>query len=91
MTGSIGDDVPDVRALRERLGMSPAQLAQRLGVTLTTVVRWEDGASRPTRHLLRALRDLRARADAAPERDRRDRGGVHPSARRAGRCPVGPA
>lgn len=61
----MGDDIPDVRGLRERLGLSQAQFAQQLGVTLTTVARWEDGASRPTRHLLRALRDLVARADAA--------------------------
>ena len=57
------EKTPDVRALRERLGLSQTQLAHRLGVTLATVARWEAGTSRPARHLIRGLRDLAARAD----------------------------
>ncbi len=60
----ISESVPDIRVIRERLGLSQAQLAQRLGVTLTTVVRWEEGRGRPSRHLLHRLQELAVRAEA---------------------------
>ena len=36
-----------VRARREQLGLSQAQMAERLGVTLATVCRWENGEAIP--------------------------------------------
>ena len=41
VTGMTGDELRRVR--RERLGMSQAVLADRLGTTVTTVARWERG------------------------------------------------
>lgn len=39
----------DVRAFRERLGLSQQGLAQRLGVQRATVTRWENGSRRPSK------------------------------------------
>lgn len=47
-----------VRALRQRLGLTQVQLAERLGVTFTTVNRWENGVSRPSRLALLRLSEL---------------------------------
>jgi transcriptional regulator with XRE-family HTH domain len=41
-------EVPDqLRALRAKLGINQAELARRLGVTASTVARWESGQSKP--------------------------------------------
>lgn len=61
------DSTPDLKALRERLGLTQTQLAQRLGVTFVTVNRWENGATRPSRLALQKLRELAARAEAVGE------------------------
>lgn len=50
---------PDaIRHLRERMNLSQAKLAARLGVQTTTVWRWEHGESRPRRGQAAALRAL---------------------------------
>ena len=36
-----------IRQLRERLGMSMAELAEKMGVTVPTVSRWETGEALP--------------------------------------------
>jgi transcriptional regulator with XRE-family HTH domain len=49
----------DLRGRRHALGLSQVELAQRLGVSQTTITRWERGV--PILHpviLNRALRDL---------------------------------
>jgi len=51
-----------VRTLREALGMTQAQLAQRLHVDKLTVARWEWGKVRPRPATLRALDQLRRQA-----------------------------
>lgn len=43
MTGS------EVKALRVSLGMTQEDLAHELGVTVSTVNRWENGHTRPSR------------------------------------------
>lgn len=58
-------DLPDLRTLRQRLGLTQAQLAERVGVTFATVNRWENGGARPSRLALRRLRELAVRADEA--------------------------
>jgi DNA-binding transcriptional regulator YiaG len=40
---------PEVRALRRDLGMTQEDLAHELGVTVSTVNRWENGHTRPSR------------------------------------------
>jgi DNA-binding transcriptional regulator YiaG len=37
----------DIRALRRRLGLTQAAFAVRVGVPVTTVSRWENGAAVP--------------------------------------------
>jgi putative transcriptional regulator len=40
-------DVPDVRAIRERLGLSRAAFAERFGLALSAVRDWEQGLRLP--------------------------------------------
>jgi putative transcriptional regulator len=50
--------LPDVRALRLRLGLSQAEFAQRFGLSARTVQQWEQGRAipdRPARVLLRVI------------------------------------
>ena len=56
-----------IRTIRTRLGLTQADFAARIGVTTTTVSRWECGINRPTsRAHLRALDD--AVAESVAER-----------------------
>ena len=41
----------DVRALRDKLGLTQEQLADRLGTTKNTVARWERGEMIPTSYV----------------------------------------
>ncbi len=52
------DVEPDVRRIRAGLGLTQGQFAERLGVTLLTVHRWEAGKSRPQRIARDRLREL---------------------------------
>jgi len=50
---------PDaIRAARTRLGLTQAQLADRLNVPSNTVARWEQGNRTPTGLYAQALRQL---------------------------------
>lgn len=55
----------DVRALRERLGLTPAQFARLLGVHPSTVSRWESGRRYPTGGAIPAMRRLQRRQEGA--------------------------
>jgi type I restriction enzyme M protein len=70
-------DVPAVLgAVRAQLRLTQQQLAQRLGVSVATVSRWEGGANIPQQAALGAIRRLAAEAgvgdDGRPEVDPRD-------------------
>jgi len=54
-----------IKSLRTRLGLTQAQLAERLGVTFATVNRWENNASRPSKLALLRLGELEASVVAA--------------------------
>jgi DNA-binding transcriptional regulator YiaG len=41
-------DAAQIKKLRQRLGITQEALAHRLGVTLVTVNRWENGHVKPT-------------------------------------------
>ena len=57
----IPEDYPKrVKHLRERLGLTQTQLADRIGVSFATVNRWENSQSRPTRLAWRGIADLEA-------------------------------
>ncbi len=50
--------LPDVRAIRRRLGLSQARFAKRFGFSVRTVQEWEQGRAipdRPARILLRVI------------------------------------
>ncbi len=51
-----------IAALREALGLSQQEFAERIGVNKLTVSRWERGALRPGAASLDALRKLRRQA-----------------------------
>jgi putative transcriptional regulator len=54
----ITPKVPDVRALRRKLGLSQAQFASKFGFNLRTLQEWEQGRAlpdRPARILLRVI------------------------------------
>ena len=47
-----------IRQLRERLGMSMYELAEKMGVSVATVSRWETGEAVPVTGRLGALSDV---------------------------------
>ena len=50
--------VPNVKAIRQKLGLSQAEFAQRFGFSVRTVQQWEQGRTvpdRPARILLRVI------------------------------------
>ena len=54
----ITPSVPDVRAIRRKLGLSQAAFARRFGFSVRTVQEWEQGRAlpdRPARILLRVI------------------------------------
>ena len=60
-----GNDIPDnfsfyVKELRERLGLTQTQMAERIGVSFATVNRWENSQSRPRQLAWRRIVDLEA-------------------------------
>ena len=50
-----------VRSVRERLDLTQAQLAERIGVSFATVNRWENGQTKPARLAWRQILDLEAK------------------------------
>lgn len=57
-------DGSHISLLRRQLGMTQEEFAHALGVTVSTVNRWENGHIEPSRLARRALRDLEARLGA---------------------------
>jgi transcriptional regulator with XRE-family HTH domain len=47
-----------VRSLRERLQLSQERLAGRLGVTFTSVNRWENGHAKPSPLAMKQIEEL---------------------------------
>ena len=47
-----------IREVRGRLGLTQEKFAARLGVTLPTINRWENGRTKPSPLAVRTLRDL---------------------------------
>ena len=50
-----------VRSVRERLGLTQTQFAERIGVSFATVNRWENGQTRPARLAWRQILDSEAK------------------------------
>ena len=67
-------DGPDrIRSLREALRMTQEEFARELGVSFTTVSRWENGHGKPSRLAQKQLQDLADRHGIALDKNRRDR------------------
>ncbi len=48
----------DIKWLRHGLGLTQADFAHKLGVTVTSVNRWENGAAKPSRLALEKIEKL---------------------------------
>lgn len=59
----------DVRALRDALGMTQEEFAREVGVSFTTVSRWETGRGAPSRLARRQLEHLCDSLKAESSRD----------------------
>lgn len=62
-----GLDLPEIRLLREHLGLSQAEVAARTGYTIKTVQRWEGGRSVPKRAVFECLRPLQYGVEQATQ------------------------
>lgn len=47
-----------IKRLRESLNLSQEQFAQKLGCRRWSVIRWEQGTSRPHKMFIQAMREL---------------------------------
>jgi DNA-binding transcriptional regulator YiaG len=52
-----------IRSLREALQLTQEEFARELGVSFTTVSRWENGHGKPSRLAQRQLQELADRRD----------------------------
>jgi len=51
-----------IRELRSKLGLTQEQFAAKVGVTFSTVNRWESGKSKPSPLAMRQINELMERA-----------------------------
>jgi len=58
-------DAQRIRELRQRLMMTQEDFAHMIGVTFSTVNRWENGKSQPNRIAVRLLAGLEKKAKVA--------------------------
>ncbi|GAB6187532.1 helix-turn-helix domain-containing protein [Thermopirellula anaerolimosa] len=56
-----------VKELRQRLGLTQEQFAQRVGVTFGSVNHWENGKRKPQPFLLRRLLDIKEELEKREE------------------------
>jgi len=47
-----------IHQLREQLGLTSQEMSNRLGVSISTVSRWETGASKPSKLAVSRLEEL---------------------------------
>lgn len=56
----------EIISLRHRLGLTQEQLAHQMGVSYTTVNRWENGHAKPHRVFVKELRRLAEESSGTP-------------------------
>ena len=66
MFGSKQDVASPICALRRRLNMTQEEFAHTIGVTVSTVNRWENGHIEPSRLARKAMEGLLAQFPDAP-------------------------
>lgn len=68
MNNSTNDDLPrKIKAIRQKLGLSQEELAQKLGVSFTSVNRWENGQTKPSKLARRQIDILCKKSDKLKE------------------------
>jgi len=68
---NAGDIPALIKELRERLGLTQEQFAQKVGVTFSTVNHWENGKRTPQPYLFQRLRELKEEVDSEKSKSRR--------------------
>ncbi|MBA7517276.1 hypothetical protein ES705_09329 [subsurface metagenome] len=58
----------DIKAVREKLGLTQEGFAQKLGVSWGTIARWEAGKSKPSKLAQRALENFLKEQEIGGER-----------------------
>jgi putative transcriptional regulator len=59
MNDNSNDDLPKrIKSIRQQLGLSQEELAQKLGVSFTSVNRWENGQTKPSKLARRQIEVL---------------------------------
>ncbi len=56
-----------IKSIRQRLGVSQEKLAAQLGVTFSSVNRWENGHRKPSPMAMRSIEELAAKIGLQPE------------------------
>ena len=56
----------DVKAIRIKLGLTQEELARRLGVSWSTVARWEAGQGKPSPLAQQAIENLLKESEKKP-------------------------
>ena len=51
-------EADNIRTLRQNLGLTQEEFAHRLGITVATVNRWENGHANPSKLAWRAIQGL---------------------------------
>jgi DNA-binding transcriptional regulator YiaG len=62
------EDIPSqLKSIRKELRLSQEELAQKLGVSFTTVNRWENGQTKPSKLARQQIDRLIKESDKLPE------------------------
>jgi type I restriction enzyme M protein len=59
----------DIKTLRERLGYTQEELAQRLGISTSAISKWEQGLRKPSRLANREIERLLKKAGISLKED----------------------
>lgn len=58
LSNSSNDFPKCIKSIRQKLGLSQEELAQKLGVSFTSVNRWENGQTKPSKLARRQIEAL---------------------------------
>jgi len=58
----------DIKTIREKMGLTQEEIAQKLGVTWSTIARWEAGKGKPSKLARKAIENLLKEASGGGEK-----------------------